>query len=253
MAEKLFGVSGHQLLCPRKGQDDRSGECHALSMPARTLQAVIFDLDGLLVDTEALHYRSWRDTLAEIGITLGLDEYRDLWIRAGGSIESYLRFRDARHDPEVLRARKLAHYSALLEVEMRPMPCALELIHALRPHVRLALATASFQVNVDAALRKIGAASVFDVIATRECVRRAKPHPDVFLHTARHLKVGTHNCVVLEDAEKGVRAARDAGMLVVAVPTMHTRTNDFSSATLVVNSLCDLTLERLERLVTDSR
>jgi len=60
------------------------------------------------------------------------------------------------------------------------------------------------------------------------------------------------DCVVLEDAEKGLRAARGAGMLVVAVPTTHTRTNDFSAATLVVDSLCDLSLERLKRLVANA-
>lgn len=218
---------------------------------AAALQAVIFDLDGLLVDTEGLRYRSWRDTLAEIGMPLGLDEYRDLWIRAGGGIESYLRARGVRRDPEVLRGRKLIYYSTLLEAELQPMPCALELIDALRSHVRLALATSAFRVDVDPVLRKIGAASVFDVIATRESVPRAKPYPDVFLHTVQHLGAEPARCVVLEDAEKGVLAARDAGMPVVAVPTAHTRTNDFSSATLVVNSLCDLTLERLERLVTD--
>lgn len=221
-------------------------------MCARTLQAVIFDLDGLLVDTEALHYRSWRDTLAEIDIPLGLDDYCDLWIRAGGTIDTYLQARNAHHDPEMLRRRKSVHYSTLLEAELQPMPCALALLRALRPHVRLALATASFRVNADAVLRKIGAADAFDVVATRESVPRAKPSPDVFLHTSQHLGVETDSCVVLEDAEKGVRAARDAGMLVVAVPTTHTRTNDFSAATLVVDSLCDLSLERLKRLVANA-
>ena len=77
---------------------------------------------------------------------------------------------------------------------------------------------------------------------------RLKPHPDVFLHVAEQLGVPPAACVVLEDAEKGVVAAHAAGMKVIAVPTIHTRDNDFSKATLVVPSLEHVSLAMLDAL-----
>ena len=85
-------------------------------------------------------------------------------------------------------------------------------------------------------------------MATNESVARVKPHPDLFLYVAERLGVTAAECVVLEDAEKGVLAAHAAGMKVIAVPNPHTRDNDFSKATRVVSSLAEVTLPLLDSL-----
>lgn len=216
------------------------------------LQAVIFDLDGLLADTEPTHYEWWRHVLERMGLTLGWTEYSDHWIRAGRSIEEYLARHEVGANPDQLRHQKSQHYLTLVETDLRPMPGAIELLHALRSRVRLSLATSSWQNHVEAVLRKLGITDIFEVVAFGESVARLKPYPDIFLHTARQLSVTPRASVVIEDAEKGVLAARAAGMAVVAVPTVHTQTNDFSAASLVVRSLHELTLERLERLASAS-
>jgi HAD superfamily hydrolase (TIGR01509 family) len=128
------------------------------------------------------------------------------------------------------------------------MPGAVALIEALHGRKRLALATSSYGATVDLILEKLALAHYFEAVAANESVTRLKPHPDVFLHVAGRLGVAPAECVVLEDAEKGVLAAHAAGMKVIAVPTPHTRDNDFSRATLVVPSLADITIDLLEAL-----
>lgn len=210
------------------------------------ISTVIFDLDGLITDTERLHCQAWRETLAGAGIEVSEQEYCDHWIRAGLGIGDLVRLRGLDHDPDVLRKAKLALYTALLETSLRPMPGAVELIESLHGRKRLALATSSYGVSVDLILEKLALVRYFEAVAANESVTRLKPHPDVFLHVADRLGVAPADCIVLEDAEKGVLAAHAAGMKVIAVPTPHTRDNDFSRATLVVPSLADVTVELLD-------
>jgi len=217
-------------------------------MATPMISTVIFDLDGLLTDTEPLHCRAWRQTLAHIGVDVSEEEYADHWIRAGLGIDGFVQVRGLPHDPDVLRRSKLSVFLALLETSLCPMPGALELIATLRGKKRLALATSSYRENVEQILRQLDLARHFEAIATNESVARVKPHPDLFLYVAEQLGVAASECVVLEDAEKGVLAAHAAGMKVIAVPTRHTAGNDFSKATLVVSSLADVTLPLLDSL-----
>jgi HAD superfamily hydrolase (TIGR01509 family) len=128
------------------------------------------------------------------------------------------------------------------------MPGALDLIETLHGKKRLALATSSFRENAELILRQLDLARHFEAVATYESVARVKPYPDLFLHVAERLGVAASECVVLEDAEKGVLAAHAAGMKVIAVPTPQTRGNDFSKATRVVSSLTEVTLPLLDTL-----
>jgi beta-phosphoglucomutase len=212
------------------------------------ISTVIFDLDGLLTDTERLHCQAWRQTLADIGVEVSEAEYADHWIRAGLGIEVFVRLRGLTHDPEVLRRSKLGTFTALLDTSLCPMPGALALVETLHGTKRLALATSSFGETARLILRRLDIARYFEAVATNESVARVKPHPDLFLHVAERLGVTASECVVLEDAEKGVLAAHAAGMKVIAVPNPHTRDNDFSRATRVVSSLTDVTLPLLDSL-----
>jgi HAD superfamily hydrolase (TIGR01509 family) len=212
------------------------------------ITTVIFDLDGLLTDTEPLHCQAWRETLAGVGVELSEAEFCDHWIRAGLEIRQFVERRGLAHDPEALRAAKLTRFTTMLETSLRPMPGAIALIEALHGRQRLALATSSFRITVELILERLRVAPYFEAIATHESVTRLKPYPDVFLHVAERLDVAPADCIVLEDAEKGVLAAHAAGMKIIAVPTPHTRDNDFSRATRVVSSLEQVTLELIESL-----
>jgi HAD superfamily hydrolase (TIGR01509 family) len=212
------------------------------------ISTVIFDLDGLLTDTERLHCQAWRETLAGVGVGVSEAEYAEHWIRAGLGIEVFVRRRGLPHDPEVLRRTKLGTFTTLLETSLCPMPGALDLVETLHGTKRLGLATSSFGETARLILRRLDIARYFEAVATNESVARVKPHPDLFLYVAKRLGVAASECVVLEDAEKGVLAAHAAGMKVIAVPTPQTQDNDFSKATRVVSSLTAVTVPLLDSL-----
>jgi HAD superfamily hydrolase (TIGR01509 family) len=128
------------------------------------------------------------------------------------------------------------------------MPGALRLIKTLHGHRALAVASSSYERDVRCVLESVGITRFFDVLASKESAERLKPHPDIFLYVARRLSMPPAQCLVLEDAQKGVLAAHAAGMPCIAVPNEFTRDNDFSKATRVVDSLADVTPELIDSL-----
>ncbi len=216
-----------------------------------TITTAIFDLDGLLADTERWHRRAYRETLAELKIEITDADYDQHWIRDGKGIADFLAERRIIHvTPEDIKPRKAARYATLVAAHARPMPGAIDIIDRLDGRLRLALATASYRDAAQAALDAIGLAGRFETFAAKENVERIKPHPDVFLHVALVMGVSPGECVVFEDSEKGIRAAHAAGMRSIAVPNEHTADHDFSLATRVVESLEDVTIEFILSLDT---
>ena len=212
------------------------------------ITTAIFDLDGLLADTERLHRQAYQEAFAQFGVRMAEGVYEEHWIRCGRGIEEYVREHGLALVPEAVRAEKARRYRRLVATAAQPMPGARELLARLQGRKTMALASSAYSQDVRAVLQALGIESCFAVIAGRNEVERIKPHPDLFLYVARRLGVPPGECVVLEDAEKGIVAAHAAGMPSIAVPNEYTRDNDFSLATVVLPSLDAVTLELLERL-----
>jgi len=216
------------------------------------ISTVIFDLDGLLADTELLHCQAYQMAFAERGVELGTGDYAEHWIRHGKSIADWVDLRRLTFDPNALRMRKSQHYLNLLESSLRPMDGAIELLDALRGKFRIALASSSYRDAIDGVLAGLRIASYFEVIVSGLDVAKVKPAPDIFLLAARALRVDPRDCLVFEDAEKGVIAAHRAGMRCIAVPNDFTRHHDFSKATRVCASLREVNLDLLAELERNS-
>ncbi len=212
------------------------------------IRAVIFDLDGLLSDTERLHIEAYRRVFARYGLSLSESEYAEHWIRAGHGIAEYISSKNLPLEPAKIREQKTEVYHELVRSGAQPMPGARELVERLRKTMRLAVASSSYRRDVHCVLDSLRLTDRFDLIAAREDASRLKPAPDVFLFVAERLGLPAGECLVLEDAEKGVRAAHAAGMTCIAVPDRFTRDNDFSLAHSVVSSLTDITPALLENL-----
>jgi HAD superfamily hydrolase (TIGR01509 family) len=212
------------------------------------ITTVICDLDGLLADTERLHCQAYQDALLRHGAVLTESEYVDHWVRAGRSIGDWVSFRGLALDPLALRAYKSERYLQLLAVSLRPMEGALALLQSLHGKKTLALASSSYRDAVDAVLQGLDIAHYFQAIVSGLDVARVKPAPDIFLAAARRVGARSSECVVLEDAEKGILAAHEAGMACIAVPNEHTRSHDFSKATRICASLNEITLELIDEL-----
>lgn len=210
--------------------------------------AAIFDLDGLLADTECLHCRAYQLALSEHGIELQDGDYAEHWVRFGNGIADWLTLRGLTLDPHALRLRKAGHYLDLLASSLRPMEGALELLEFLHGKARIALASSSYRDAVEGVIAGLGIARFFEVIVTGLDVARVKPAPDIFLKAARDLGIPPSQCLVFEDAEKGVIAAHRAGMRCIAVPNEYTRHHDFSLASRVCASLTEVTPEVLKSI-----
>jgi HAD superfamily hydrolase (TIGR01509 family) len=216
------------------------------------ISAVIFDLDGLLADTEILHCQAYQMAFAEHGIELSAPAYADHWIRQGKGIADWIDLHELAFDPHALRMRKSEYYLRLLESSLRPMDGARELLESLHGKFRLALASSSYRDAIDGVLAGLEMAAYFEAVVSGLDVKQVKPAPDIFLLTARILKVNPSECLVFEDAEKGVIAAHAAGMRCVAVPNDFTRHHDFSKATRVCASLRDIDADLLTDLESSS-
>jgi HAD superfamily hydrolase (TIGR01509 family) len=185
---------------------------------------------------------------AERGVGLNANEYAEHWVRNGKGIVDWVESRGLAVDPHGLRVRKSEHYLKLLESSLRPMEGALELLDALQGIRRMALASSSYRDAIDGVLAGLQIAPYFEAIVSGLDVANVKPSPDIFLKVARDLAVDPSQCLVLEDAEKGVVAAHRAGMRCVAVPNDFTKHHDFSMATRVCSSLREVSFDFLREL-----
>jgi HAD superfamily hydrolase (TIGR01509 family) len=212
------------------------------------ITTVIFDLDGLLADTERLHCLAYQEALQIYGAVLTQAEYAEHWVRAGKGIGEWLLARGLALDPTEVRAHKARRYLDLLIASLQPMDGALVLLESLYGRKKLALASSSYRDAVEGVLEGLRITHYFDTVVTGLDVPRVKPAPDIFLAAARSVGAAPSECVVLEDAEKGVIAAHRAGMVCIGVPNEHTRNHDFTKAARVCASLHEITVELIDSL-----
>jgi len=213
------------------------------------LSAIIFDLDGVLLDSEGLQYQAYVRVLRDLGVTITPEEYGQHWIAAGQGPEYAVRRYRLPVDAPGLRALKHPVYHEILRQHAALMPGAREALTRLKVRFPLGVATNSNRADVDYVLDHFGLRRSFASIITREDYVLPKPNPDAFLAAAAGLHTAPHACLVVEDAHKGIVAARRAGAVPVAVPNAYTRGNDFSLAAAVLDSLDELTVALSERLL----
>jgi HAD superfamily hydrolase (TIGR01509 family) len=186
------------------------------------LDAVIFDLDGLLLDSECVYERITREALNAMGFPMPASLYARMIGLPGPDCDVLLR---ETLGPDFSSDQFIKHFRALAEPHFAagvPLKTgALEILDELDAHgVAKAIATSSSRQGVEIKLRGAGLSRRFEVIATATDVPRGKPHPDVFLEAARALGVQAAQCVALEDSHNGVRAAHAAGMAPIMVPDL---------------------------------
>ena len=219
-----------------------------ITRAAPDTRAVLWDLDGTLVDSEEFHWLSWRDTMRGEGIELSYEQFlASFGQRNDRILGGWL----PGADPARVRRigdEKEAEYRRLVEAHgLKPLPGAREWLVALRDAGwRQSIASSAPGENVVTMLRVLGLESHLDAIVSAEDVTVGKPDPQVFLKAAEKLSVAPAHCVVVEDAAAGVEAGRRGGMRTIGV----TR-NGTLEADLFVRSLEDLPPDAFERLLTD--
>lgn len=210
---------------------------------------VIFDLDGVLIDSEGLYYRAYSEVLKPYGITVSRQEYEEHWIATGTGPEYIVAKHKLPVTPDELRQLRSPLYLELLQKEAQLMPYVEEALRRLAPHFGLTVATNSNRDALDFILGRFGIDRFFPVTVARQDYTGAKPLPDAFLTAAQKLKLAPAQCVVVEDTYKGVRAAVNAGIACIAVPNQYTLQNDFRQANVVLPNLGALTPEVVRALL----
>lgn len=218
-------------------------------MAGQFSQGVIFDLDGVLIDSEGLYYSAYSEVLKPYGVTVSREEYEEHWIAQGTGPEYIVAKYDLPITPDELRQLRSPVYLHLLETEVRLMPYVEETLERLSTWFALTVATNTNREHLDFVLRRMGIDRFFPVTVARQDYRGAKPQPDAFLTAARKLELPPECCVVIEDTYRGVTAAVNAGIRCVAVPNAYTLHNDFRQASLVLSSLKELTPEVVDGLL----
>jgi beta-phosphoglucomutase family hydrolase len=218
-------------------------------MYSARLEAVIWDLDGVIADTADYHYQAWRSIFKERGVEFSRSDFMRYFGRRHDTI---IRFAlgDTLTPVELqaLSDKKQALYRSLVSKNIIPLPGALELIKSLNlVGIKTAIGTSAVPDNVDVILNGLGIENCFQAIAYGTEVAEGKPSPQIFLLAADKLGVSPANCVVIEDAIAGVAAAGKAGMKCVAVTNSHPA-NTLQDADLVVDSLEKVNIEVLKGL-----
>jgi HAD superfamily hydrolase (TIGR01509 family) len=215
------------------------------------LQAVVFDLDGVILDSEQLWDAARRVVVAEHGGTWRNDATSAMQGMSSPEWSRYMRDRLglSLEDEEIVGlvvAEVLARYERALPL----LPGALEAVRRAASRWPLALATSSNRVVIDQVLERAGLAGVFEVTVSSEEMARGKPFPDVYLAAARGLGAIPEDCAAVEDSTNGIRAALAARMHVAVVPNPHFPPSEdvLERADLVLPTLDALTVELLEGL-----
>ncbi len=214
-------------------------------MTSRTLPspaALIFDMDGVLVDSEPLHKRAKEEAFRQFGITLPESVYDSFKGRPDTTIMGEV-LRQRGGSPEMLtELLRLKHQIfESIEHEMRAVPGAVDFVLWAGGRYRIALASSATPRNRAVALEELGVSHLFETVVDSSCFERPKPDPEVFFVAIRGLGLTAADCWVIEDSLNGVKAARAAGCVAAAITTtFDTAALIAAGADLVVDSFAEL-------------
>ena len=203
----------------------------------KSVEAVIFDMDGLMFDTERLSLESWRLAGRELSLHIPTSVAVSVIGRVWQDIETILKKKMGPGFPvETYRRCANIHYQRLISEKPFPVkPGLIELLSFLsQDSLKTAVATSSRCETADMKLRAGGVLEFFDAVVAGDQVANGKPAPDIFLEAARRLNINPEHCVVLEDSRMGIRGAHAAGMKPIMVPDLIAPDEEMRSLTLEI-------------------
>ncbi len=204
------------------------------------ITAVIFDMDGLMIDSETVSRLAFDQAIKDFGGD-GLSEEENIkyiGITDLDGAEDIIKTKKLKISKEELIDRKQKYYTQSLKEKIIVRPGLMDLFKDLKNKgIKMAIASSSQRQSIEIVIDKLDIKKYIDFYCSGRDVKRGKPFPDVFLKAAAGLGVDPKDCLVLEDAPKGVEAGKSAGMIVFAIPSRETKGGDFSKADLILSSL----------------
>jgi len=211
---------------------------------------IIFDLDGVLVDSADAHYESWRRLGEELGKTITRPQFHATFGRRNGEIIPEFFGPSSESKIKQLGDRKEVIYRDLIRTHPQIAPGATKLLGDLRLlDARIAIGSSAPIENIEIIVVAANWSKFFDAIISAADVTKGKPDPQVFSKSCERLQLPPHRCVVIEDAAVGVQAAKAAGTHCVGI-VMHATREALRGADLIVDRLSDLSAQTLISLAT---
>jgi beta-phosphoglucomutase len=216
-----------------------------------THRGVIFDMDGVLVDSYQAHFHSWQRMLRQYGLDMNEEQFAGTFGRTSRDIlQNLWPGKVAESSIATMDAQKEGFYREILQKDFPEMPGASELIRRLfAAGFRMAIGSSGPPENVKVVHSCLPAGENISASVNGMEVRHGKPDPEVFLLAAKKMGVEPRRCAVVEDALMGLEAARRAGMVAIALTGTTLREQLVEKADLVVENLGDLTVETINRLI----
>ncbi len=203
-----------------------------------TTEWIFWDNDGVLVDTEDLYFQASAELLSETGVKLSREQFIEISLRRGESV-----FDLAEGDKpylDSLRERRNRRYAELLAQGVAPIAGVAETLRALHGRVRMAIVTSSHRDHFDLIHQGTGLMGYFDFILTREDYRHTKPHPEPYLTAIARCAGDPARCLVVEDSQRGLKAAVAAGLRCLVIPGDLNRHSDFSTAHAILQGISEV-------------
>lgn len=209
------------------------------------LKAAVFDMDGLMFDTERLVYRNWQDMMDKRGYDYSIEDFKQTVGRRKAEVQNFYFGKYGKDFPywEISEEGKGRYVRYVQEHGISVKPGLYELLSALREkNYRIALATSTSRQTAELNLRSAKVTDYFDALVCGDDVKNGKPHPEVFLTAASRLGVAPEDCVAFEDSINGIKSAYAAGMETVMVP-------DFLQPTEEIVPMIDFLLKTLDEYI----
>ena len=216
-------------------------------------KAVIFDMDGLIIDTVLLEHQTLEELLKGYKKKPKLNEYGLIQKPHNEGVNKYVDIKanyEIEEDVKTIQDKKrVIFHRRIKERKISPYEGFIALLNLLKKEkFSLAVASNRDEKTINLFMETLGVRNFFDAIVGGKEGRRAKPYPDIYLYTVQVLGVAAKDCVVLEDSQDGINSAAEAGVKIIAIPNIYTNDHDFSKADIIVNSLLDIDINLLESL-----
>ncbi len=212
--------------------------------------AIIFDLDGTLIDNNAYHILAWQEFYKGIGQELTLEHYRTKMNgKVNRDIFSDIFQRDLTNDElEQYTDQKESLYRKLYEPHIVAINGLVDFLEEVaKENIPMAVATSGLPINIKFMFDRVPIRKYFKTVVDSTHITHGKPHPEIYLKAAVLLNVNANECIAFEDALAGIQSAKAAGMKVVALATSHTK-EEMQSADKVIDDYTQISLEQLEAL-----
>lgn len=207
------------------------------------IKAVIFDMDGVIIDSQPIHYEADKLALKSVGIDVS---YNDLEKYAGTSnINRFTRFKKDFNlilsIKDFISIQQNIIFSLVAKAELLPISGIKELLESLKSNdIKIAVASSSSYIFIDTILNSINVKNYFTQVVSGEDMANSKPAPDIFLATAAKLNTEPSECVVIEDSMNGVLAAKEAGMKCIGYVNINSGSQDLSKATVIIDDFAKI-------------